>query len=363
MKFKKQIELNIEAFFFNAKTDYLPYYKKFLFNIEEKNDFTIKDILIMIKKQNFMFSYPDKDLIFKVNGWIVTGKEKLSRIIEKLGTNLIIDPALKYRSINGLIIDNHDFIHKYRRLFSCAHSKKECLSYYIELYPQHYASETFEYNKEYIGDAILILAKKMIEYDSKCKYTVLEAINNEFNGINQCEYENNVFDGKDYNADIEWLKMELKEYQKMKNCSKSIIDRLKSYCLNKNRKIITIDSLEGKNISFYIGYNNTNTKNLMQTYTAITKIGNYIPFSMSKKTAGQSLIDINPSMAYKKAGKLLLEAFDNGAEVLLFAKDEDYKLFTSIIADVELEIGRPISLALISMNNFKELITKSNLGD
>ncbi len=355
MTFQKQIELTIKAFFFNAKTDYLPYYKNFSFTVNEEDNLLIKDILPMIKEQNFMFSYPDKDLLFKVNGWIVTGEEKLSRIIEKLGTNLTIDPPSKYRSINGLIINNHDFIHKYRRLFSCAYAKKECLSYYMDLYPQHYASETFEYNKEYEGDAILILAKKLIENDSQCKDKILEAISDEFNGINQCEYENNVFDGKDYHADIEWLRVEINKYQKVKKHSLSIIDKLKSYCINKKRKPIKIDSLNGKNISFYIGYNNNNTKDLMQTYTTITKIGKYIPFSMSKKTAGQTLIKINPSMAYRKAGRLLLEAFDNGAEVLVFAKDEDYNIFTSIIADVEIEVGRPIPLALISISEFKEL--------
>jgi len=354
MIFNKHIELTIKAFFFNAKTDYLPYYKNFSFTIEEKNSLIIKDILVMIKKQNPFFSYSDIDLLFKVNNQVVRGGEKLSRIIEKLGTNLTIDPVSTYRSVNGLIIDNHDFIHKYRRLFSCAYAKKECLSYYMDLYPQHYASETFEYNKNYIGDAILILAKKMIEYNSKCKDEVLNAINDEYNGINQCEYQNNVFDGKDYYSDIEWLREELKKYKKVKNSSRSICSKLRSYCLNKKRKTIKIDTLNGKNIAFYTGYNNTNTKDLMKTYTTIIKIGKYIPFSMSKRTAGQTLIDINPSMAYKKAGKLLLEAFDSGAEVLVFARDEDYDLFSSIIANVEIEVGRPISLALISMSEFKE---------
>ncbi len=354
MKFEKQIELSVKAFFFNAKTDYLPYYKNFSFSIEENNDLILKDILFMIKKKNFMFSYPDKDLLFRVNGLVVTGEEKLNRVIEKLGTNLTFDPALKYRSINGLVIDNHDFIHNYRRLFGCAHAKKECLEYYMKLYPQHYASETFEYNKEYIGDAILILAKKLIEQDSKCKDRVLKAISDEFNGIIQCEYENNVFDGKDYSADIKWLKVELTKYHKIKEHPLSLCDKLKSYCLNKKRKEIKIDTLKNKNIALYIGYNNNNNReDLLHAYKTITKIGRYIPFSMSKKTAGQTLIDINPFMAYKKAGRVLLDAFDNGAEVLVFATDDDYNFFKSIIADVEVAIGREIPLALISIHEFE----------
>jgi succinate dehydrogenase/fumarate reductase-like Fe-S protein len=359
MRFKKQIELNVKAFFFNAKTDYLPYYKSFSFNIDEDNNLLIKDILPMIKEQNFMFSYPDKDLLFRVNNLIVTGEEKLARVIEKLGTDLTIDPPSKYRSVNGLIIDNHDFIHKYRRIFSCTYAKKESLAYYIELYPQHYASETFEYNKEYVGDAILILAKKMIEDNSQCKDEVLEAINDEFNGINQCEYENNVFDGKDYSEDIEWLREELKKYQMLKDGSRSNCHKLRSYCRKRARKNMKVDSLSGKNIAFYVGYNNPNRDCLAQTYSTIEKIGNYIPVTMSEKSAGQTLIDRSQSLAYKKAGKLMLEALDEGAEVLLFDRDEDYKLFGSIMADVEREVGRPISLSLLSMGEFKELSARS----
>jgi hypothetical protein len=273
MRFQKQIELKVKAFFFNAETDYLPYYKNFSFNIEENNNLLIEDILPMIKRENFMFSYPDRDLLFRVNGWIMTGKEKLNRVIEKVGTDLTIDPPLKYRSINGLIIDNHDFIHNYRRIFSCAYAKREYLEYYMKLYPQHYASETFEYNKEYIGDAILILAKKLIEHDSKCKDRVLEAISDEFKGINQCEYENNVLDGKDYSADIKWLRVELEKYQNVKEHKLNICDKIVSYCLNKKRKETKIDSVQNKNIAVYIGYNNTNTKDLVEIYKTITKIG------------------------------------------------------------------------------------------
>ena len=77
---------------------------------------------------------------------------------------------------------------------------------------------------------------------------------------------------------------------------------------------------------------------------------------MSKKTAGQTLIDINPFMTYKKAGRVLLDALDSGAEVLIFAKDDDYNLFKSNMADIEMRVGREIPLALISVKKFKQLI-------
>ena len=205
MLFEHQLDITIKAFFFNAKTDYLPYYKNFSFTV--KDETTLKEILAMIKEQNSLFAYPDKDLIFRVNNLVVTGEEKISEVVSKLGTELKIDPALEYRSDNGLILNNHDFMHQYRRVFKRHDTSKEDLAYYITLYPLHYASETFNYNREYIGDAILILADKMIKDGHHNIEDILHDINDEFNGINACEYENNIFDGVDYTQTIEALKM------------------------------------------------------------------------------------------------------------------------------------------------------------
>ena len=339
MLFENQLDITIRAFFFNAKTDYLPYYKNFSFTVEE--DTLLKDILVMIKEKNSMFAYPDKDLIFRVNNLIVTGEEKISDVVEKLGTELKIDPALEYRSDNGLILNNHDFMHQYRRVFTRHNTTKEDLEYYLTLYPLHYASETFNYNREYIGDAILVLASKMINDGHHDVEEILNDINDEFNGISCCEYENNVFGGEDYTQTIEELK-------KMIRTSKGecVFDKVKKTCLNKMRTSIEVDSLNGKNIALYVG-----------DETPIDVDGDFIKFDMSTKRAGQSLMKSSPSIARQKAAKMLLQAFDSGVEVLVFAKDEDLTLFTDKIAQIESEVGREIGLALISLSKFKELST------
>ena len=53
-------KLEIRAFFFNAKTDYLPYYKNF--NITVDADATAKDLLKKIQEANENFSYPKQNL-------------------------------------------------------------------------------------------------------------------------------------------------------------------------------------------------------------------------------------------------------------------------------------------------------------
>ena len=123
----------------------------------------------------------------------------------------------------------------------------------------------------------------------------------------------------------------------------------KGACLKKIRKEVTIDSLEGKKIALYIGNRDSDTI-ATEGRKEIESVGKFISFDMSTKLAGQTILDINPTMTYQKAGKMLLDAFDHGAEVLLFAKDEDSKFFNSIIAEVENEIGRPIELALMPLS-------------
>ncbi len=347
MDFLNNIELQVKAFFFNSKTDYLPYYKNFSFVIDKRdNETKLKQLLAMIQEKNSDFSYPEKDLVFRVNKLVVTGEEKLSTIMGELGIELTIDPALSFRSDNGLILNNSDFMHQYRNIFKRHTENREDLEYYISLYPIHYASETFNYNHEYIGDAILVTAARIIGNNPDLKDEILNAINDQFNGINCCEYENHVFQGTDYTEVIAGLKKELQEKK-----DKSIIDTFRAKCLNKMRKPIELETLEGKNIAIYHGDKNSDIK--------IEALGGkLIDFEMSTKLAGQTIIETSPSIAHQKAGKMMLQAMDNAAEVLVFTKESDAKFFNTIVAEVENEMGRDVTIPLLSLSEFKAMAEK-----
>jgi len=352
MDFLNNIELNVRAFFFNAKTDYLPYYKNFTFTVDKTDQETqLKALLPLIQAKNSDFSYPDENLLFRVNNLVVTGEEKLSTIIEELGTELTIDPALSFRADNGLIFNNNNFIRQFRSTFKRHAENKEDLAYYISLYPVQYASETFQYNHDYIGDAVLVTAAKIIEEHPEYEDDILEAINDEFDGIGCCEYENNVFQGEDYSKVIQGLKEKIRR----KN-SRSLMDKLKSNCLNKIRKPIELESLEERSVALYRGEKNSLSLQEKLAKNIQQHNGKIVEFEMSTKLAGQTIIDSNPTIAFQKAGKMMLEALDNGAEVLVFAKESDAQLFNNIIAEVESEVGREIPLALLSWDQFESMI-------
>ena len=351
MPFENLLEINIKAFFFNSETDYLPYYKNFSFTLN--NDTKLVEVLRLIKEKNADFSYPEKDLVFRVNELIVTGEEKLSDVVQELGNELIIDPALKYRSNNGLILNNNDFLHQYRTLFFFFYTTKEDLAYYITLYPIHYASETFNYNHQYIGDAILVLAHKMIvDNNSEYKEEILEAINDEFTGIRCCEYENNIFKGEDHSGKINELKamLNLKE-------SQSLTDKVSALTLRKKNHDLE-ESLEGTNVALYVG--DKTSSQITNTVKAEAKTNNinFIDFDMSTKKAGQTILDSFSELAYKKAGTVLLDALDSGADTLICAKDFDVEFFKSIISNCERELGRDIELKIISLATFRAPVEK-----
>jgi len=76
-----QHTLQVRAFFFNAKTDYLPYYKNFKMKLDGKAKAI--EILKEIKTANENFAYPEEKLAFRINNLVVTGEESVTQIVEK----------------------------------------------------------------------------------------------------------------------------------------------------------------------------------------------------------------------------------------------------------------------------------------
>ena len=355
------LKLEIKAFFFNAKTDYLPYYKTFTVYIPK--DATARSILEAVKAQNENFSFPELNLVFKLNGLVVEENTPVTSIVEKLGTSLQIDPVSSYRSNNGLIINNNDFMKSFDLL--APYATKSDKKYYKTLYALHYASETSHFDREYIGDAILVLAHKMISEGNEHKTEILNAITSVSSGLLDCEYENNLFKPQHHTATITALKEMVKNNDD--DTALSLVERIKTRFGNQTAKTTheipltqkhhhtEIDNITDKNIAYYAGnIKNPTMEKLLEEANIST-----VDFSRAHKLSGLTILQDNRNLAFRKAGATLLDAFDAGAEVVIVEDKATYKMMYDNFSKIENEIGRQmIGLELIYSEDFKTQIEK-----
>ena len=347
-----QHKLNVRAFFFNAKTDYLPYYKNFAMTLDA--DANVVEILKEIKAQNEDFAFPDDKLIFKVNELVVTGEESVGEIVERLGSDLQIDPVLSYRSNHCLVINDSDFMERFELL--APYATEEDKAYYESLYAQHYASESSKFNHEYIGDAILLLAHRMISNGSEHKEEILAAINDEYDGLNACEFENNLFKAEDHTATIEALHA---MYERP--AANKFLEKVSQKLSREAQAAHKVESVNSLGVAFYPAHESTPTKE--EVFAAIEAAGaKVVRFSRENRLCGRSLIGRQDNLAYLKAATTLLDALDSGADVLIVANAEDLDMFNKHFAGLQKRIGREIPLALLSFDAFKSLAQKEEVA-
>lgn len=326
--------LQIKAYFFNAALDYLPYYRNFTIYVDKKT--TIKEILPRIKAEAFQFAYPAERLHFRVNGLVLDGDQTVKEVTDRLGTTLQIDPISAYRSTHGLEINDTDFETSFALL--APYASAEDRAYYETLYPLHYASETFGYNNRYIGDAILLLAARMIEGGNPHKTEILDAVASHHEGLWECEYENNLFHAQAHAQTIEGLK----------SMAKGAPDSYRPL-FARRYKAAEITSLKGRAVAFYAGSDEMSQGIIESTLEQIERKGaKAVRFDKACRLAGQTLVKTHPKMAYLKMGSMLLDALDSGADTLVVSSEEDAVLFQRSIGYCEKVTQRDIPLTILS---------------
>jgi len=345
-----QHTLEVRAFFFNAKTDYLPYYKNFKMTLDA--DDTVEKILAEVKAQNENFAYPAEKLLFKINDLVVLGSETVGNVVNKLGTSLQIDPVLSYRSNHCLIIDDSDFMAKFDMLSEYA--DEEDKAYYESLYALHYASETYKFSHDYVGDAILLLAHRLIANGSEHKETILEAISDPYDGLAACEYENNLFHAEFHTKEIDELNAMMERTEK-----RSILDKVNETMSKKALWNFDKENIEGVNVACYAGDSGL----LSEIHEKIVQNGGkVINYPRATKLSGVSLLGKQDNLAFLKAATTLLNALDSGAELLVIAKESNMQMLTKHFASIQKRIGREIPLPLVSLKDFDALCQKENMN-
>lgn len=339
--------LEIRAFFFNATTDYLPYYRNFTLTVDA--DATAKEVVGQIQVLNENFSYPKLKLVMKINDLVVEADQSVSSLVERLGTSWQIDPVNSYRSNNGLKINDDDFMQSYALLEPYA--TEEDLKYYKTLYALHYASETEKFDHGYIGDAVLVLAHKMITEGSEHTDSILDAITSVDSGLLDCEYENNLFNAQDHTAAINELKAMVKPAPAPSLCTKLMarFSKKEKEAAAPKRTVETIADLESKQVAHYFGKASHSTMHALIREKGMKGIH----FSRANKLCGLGIVEDNKELAFKKAGAILLDAFDSGAEVIIVEDPAALDMFKKHFSAIEKTVGREmIGLELILAEDF-----------
>ncbi len=380
-------KLHIELFFFDASTDYLPHYKQYTCIAEEKQ--SLKDILKIIQHRNPSFEYPKQKTLVCVNNKLVDARLKIKELVAVFGTQLTFEPASLYRATKDLRFNDHDFMDKYALL--APYCNADDLKYYRTLYRTYYASETLQYNQDYYGDALFLLALRLLQREENDhEDAILDIIADKENGLWLYEYENNSYPSEDITPAIDVIKAMLEDRRlansKMPQPLTELFNTLKDRFFdteeeaslhpatlllieryNIMQEIVETESeldfidrhisfetiskdlqypFEHFNIAFYTGPRGDDaTRNKIMAFIRAIG-GNFSSFERSIKACGSDIVNIAPDIAYKKSGAILLDAVDSNIDILIVDSDHAMNMLNTNIKKCEKAVGREIDLQI-----------------
>lgn len=342
------MKLEISLFRFDKNSDYLPYYTKHFLKIE--NEKNLLDILNTIKnQQSFAFKNSNNfDLV--INGVYVKASLCLDELVSNFGKEITIEPISIRRVHNDLLIDDKDFYSRLEILENYLHEEDK--EFYETLKPYYYASNTLNYEKNYIGDAILILASNIIEKNPKIKNDILRQLSKqEFGASYYTSLKNRI-----YNFDIS---IENKIYTLLEELGYK--EDIKAQNFRRNATLI-LDfgdfkddyeikhDFDGFNIAYYKSNNDVKLNELLKKLKA--KILN---LDSLKLDLAKNCFNKNPKITYHCASTILLDAFDNNADFILVDNDEDFYIFDYNRKSIEKICGREILIPIIHKNELQKL--------
>jgi len=173
-------KLRLSVFRFDAKSDYLPFYKKHIIKIDK--DKTLDDLLAVIKAGDRLFDYPQgKNAAIQISCVNLFTNVKLDDIVKNFGTELTLMPMSEKRALKDLIVNDDDFYEKFDLLdpFIDSTDKRR----FKELIVYHYASDIYKYKDDFQGDALFLFAYEMIKKHPDQEKKILNILDNENDGI------------------------------------------------------------------------------------------------------------------------------------------------------------------------------------
>lgn len=342
------MKIEVSLFKFDYKSDYLPYYKKYFLKLE--NEEILLDILNSINNIE-EFSYEKKQSFeVVVNGLYTDCSVSIKQLVEKVGNELIIEPISIRRVMNDLVINEDDFRNKLLILEEFLN--EDDIKRYEEYKRYFYASNSLKLKKEYIGDAIILLASDIIEENESLKDDILDKLKEEEYSLEfHTSLENKLFNiDKNIENRILKLKEELKLVKE--------IDK-QNFKVNKNSSIKFPLLKEEEQIKhtfkeFNIAY--YSQKECEKTISLLNKLdAKIITLKNKNNDLAKTTFHINQDFTFQLAAEVILEAFDNEADFLLVDNEADFYLFDFNRKELEKASGREVSLPVIYTNELSNL--------
>ena len=334
-------EVEIELFKFDSKVDYLPYYKNYALKYKESE--TVLELLNEINSIE-AFTYENTPKFnLKINGLFVDAGELIKDVVEKTSDRLKIEPISIYRALNDLVIDKKDYLQKIA-LFKEYLTPKEMDEYAKNLELDYFASNTYEIDRDYIGDHALLIAADIIEQKPEYKDEIIKKISSFDDGIwYHTSLKNRVLN---YDAGKE----------NRINALLEMLPKVTKIKVDLNQRVEKGDM---KITQFFDGFNIAEFESLNRESCAevIKKSkANYIKLYSSKDDLAPYSRAVNKDFSRKIAGNILIEAKDSSADFLIVRGESDLSLFDGEQKKIEKIMGREIELPVITQEQFKLLL-------
>ncbi len=345
------MKLEISLFRFDYKSDYLPYYtKNYIKVIKEKN---LLDILNSINKE-YPFGYKnDFEFCLAVNGIYTNVSVSIEKLVENFGKDLIIEPLSIRRSHTDLLINDADFQERLKILSKFIDNEdiKKYQSYKIYFY----ASNSINFEYDYIGDSLLLLAYDLIEKNKDNEKYILKALKEYKYGAQfYTSLEKRVLDFDPLIKEkIESIRTKLKikkdiEKQEFSSDKKQYLD---FGIFNEPLKIE--HDFTDFNFAYYKGLeNDTQTDELLSKLNA--KIVNT---QAMYSDLALNTFHINSDFTMKLASTVMLDAIDNGADLLIVDDEKVFNLFDSNTEALKNISGREVNIPIIHKNELSKLVS------
>jgi len=331
-------KLYIRLFRFNHKTDYLPYYKKHTVTYNE-ND-TVNDLLNKLNSIEAFGFDGVENFGVKINNLFLDIQTFIKDIVAKTSDELVIEPVSIYRAINDLSIKNDDFFEKLA-LFSDYLTAEQEEEYTNKLQLDYYASNSLNFNKDYIGDHCIIIAADIIKQKPELKKEIIHILSDKNNGIW-------------YNTAIDKRVFKINEEHKTK-IQQLVSEISNTPKLDEKKQVQTIPNISQEFTDFNIAvYDKEDTCSLKDIVTSSK--ATFINTESKNDDLALTSLQADKNFTYKIAGKVLLDAIDNNADFIIVADSDSFKILDNKQNDISKVVGRDIDLPIVTVKQFNDML-------